>query len=149
MKKLNKIGKILIVFLLVFLLTGCTKQLVVEKTNDKGKKTKEVVKYDNGKNATGQSLTKNILCRPEDKDLIKLYKDNEAENYRFGICVSKKLGNAVTRNLIKRRVKDIIDKSNLHFANKDYIIVLKKSAVSAQYLELKEDLISVLKKFDR
>lgn len=76
-------------------------------------------------------------------------KDNEAENYRFGICVSKKLGNAVTRNLIKRRVKDIIDKSKLHFANKDYIIVLKKSAVSAQYLELKEDLISVLKKFDR
>ena len=76
-------------------------------------------------------------------------KDNEAANYRFGICVSKKLGNAVTRNLIKRRVKDIIDKSKLHFANKDYIIVLKKSAVSAQYLELKEDLISVLKKFDR
>lgn len=76
-------------------------------------------------------------------------KDNEAENYRFGICVSKKLGNAVTRNLIKRRVKDIIDKSKLHFVNKDYIIVLKKSAVSAQYLELKEDLISVLKKFDR
>ena len=36
MKKLNKIGKVLIVFLLVFLLTGCTKQLVIEKTNDKG-----------------------------------------------------------------------------------------------------------------
>ena len=76
-------------------------------------------------------------------------KDNDLENYRFGICVSKKLGNAVTRNLIKRRVKDIIDKSKLHFAYKDYIIVLKKSAVSAQYLELKEDLISVLKKFNR
>ena len=73
--------------------------------------------------------------------------DNDLENYRFGICVSKKLGNAVIRNLIKRRVKDIIDKSKLHFANKDYIIVLKKSAVSAQYLELKEDLIGVLKKF--
>ena len=35
MKKLKKIGKIFVVFLLVFLLTGCTKQLVVEKTNDK------------------------------------------------------------------------------------------------------------------
>jgi len=41
MKKIKKISKILIVFLLVFLLTGCTKQLVVEKTNDKGKKTKK------------------------------------------------------------------------------------------------------------
>lgn len=75
--------------------------------------------------------------------------DNDLENYRFGICVSKKLGNAVIRNLIKRRVKNIIDKSKLHFANKDYIIVLKKSAVSTQYLELKEDLIGVLKKFNR
>ena len=70
MKKLKKIGKILIVFLLVFLVTGCTKQLVVEKTNDNGKKTKVVVKYDKGKKATGQSLTKNILCKPTDKDLV-------------------------------------------------------------------------------
>ena len=37
MKKLRKIA---VVFLLVFLLTGCTKQLVVEKTNEKGKKAK-------------------------------------------------------------------------------------------------------------
>lgn len=88
MKKLNKIGKVLIVFLLVFLLTGCTKQLVVEKTNDKGKKTKEVVKYDKGKNATGQSLTKNILCRPEDKDLIKLYKDNGVKIDNLKTCTS-------------------------------------------------------------
>ena len=72
-------------------------------------------------------------------------KDNEAENYRFGICVSKKLGNAVTRNLIKRRVKDIIDKSKLHFMNKDYIIVLKKSVVGTEYLMLKEDLLNLLK----
>ena len=88
MKKLNKIGKVLIVFLLVFLLTGCTKQLVVEKTNDKGKKTKEVVKYDKGKNATGQSLTKNILCRPEDKDLIKIYKDNGVKIDNLKNCKS-------------------------------------------------------------
>jgi len=68
--------------------------------------------------------------------------DNE---YRFGICVSKKVGNAVTRNKLKRRVKDIIDKSGLHFYNKDYIIVLKKSAKDAEYLLLKEDLEKLLK----
>ena len=73
MKKLKKIGKILIIFLLVFLLTGCTKQLVVEKTNDKGKKTKTVVRYIKGKNATGQSLTENIICKPTEKELIKVY----------------------------------------------------------------------------
>lgn len=74
--------------------------------------------------------------------------DNEYNNYRFGICVSKKLGKAVIRNKIKRRVKDIIDKSKLQFDNKDYIIILKKSASCAKYLELKEDIISVLKKLN-
>ena len=73
-------------------------------------------------------------------------KENDINNYRFGICVSKKMGKAVLRNKIKRRVKDIIDKSELQFLNKDYIIVLKKSASSAEYFELKEDLVGVLKK---
>lgn len=70
--------------------------------------------------------------------------DNNLNNYRFGICVSKKLGNAVTRNKIKRRVKDIIDKSQLQFLNKDYIIVLRKSVIDCKYQELSNDLISVL-----
>ena len=75
--------------------------------------------------------------------------DNKLDNYRFGICVSKKLGKAVFRNKLKRRIKDIIDKSKLHFPNKDYIIVLKKSANNAKYLELKEDLIDNFKKLNR
>ena len=73
-------------------------------------------------------------------------KENDVDNYRFGICVSKKIGKAHFRNKTKRRVKDIIDKSKLQFPNKDYIIVLKKSVSCAQYLELKEDLVSVFKK---
>lgn len=74
-----------------------------------------------------------------------LYTYNTNKEYRFGICVSKKLGNAVTRNKLKRQVKDIIDKSKLQFNDKDYIIVLKKSAVGTEYLLLKEDLINLLK----
>lgn len=74
--------------------------------------------------------------------------ENVLDNYRFGICVSKKLGKAVVRNKIKRRVKDIIDKSKLQFNNKDYIIILKKSAKDAEYLELKEDIINLLEKIN-
>ena len=76
-------------------------------------------------------------------------KDNDLKKYRFGICASKKLGNAVTRNKIKRRLKDIIDKSKLQFEFKDYIIVLKKSVIDAKYSELKEDIINALSKFNR
>ena len=76
-------------------------------------------------------------------------KDNDMEKYRFGICVSKKVGNAVFRNKIKRRIKDIIDKSKLQFDFKDYIIVIRKSVVGASYLDIKEDIIDVLKEFNR
>lgn len=72
--------------------------------------------------------------------------DNNYPNYRFGICVSKKIGKAVLRNKLKRRIKDIVDKSQLQFPNKDYIIVLKKSTKEADYLELKKDLTEILKK---
>ena len=60
---MKKLKKIIVVFLLVFLLTGCTKQLYIEKTNSNGKKQKTVVRYTKGKNATGQALTKNIICK--------------------------------------------------------------------------------------
>ncbi len=73
-------------------------------------------------------------------------RDNNLVRERFGICVSKKVGNAVIRNKVKRRIKDIIDKSELHFLPKDYIIVLKKSVKDAEYLDLKDDIVNLLKK---
>lgn len=83
---MKKTRKIVMFFLLLFLLTGCTKQLVVEKTNDSGKKTKMVVKYDVGKNATGQVLTKNILCKPTDKDLLSIYNKNGIKTNKLVNC---------------------------------------------------------------
>lgn len=88
MKKLKSMSKIVVVFLLVFLLTGCTKQLTVEKTRSNGKKTKTVVRYVKGKNATGQSLTENILCRPENEELIKLYNKNGVKTEKLTSCSS-------------------------------------------------------------
>ncbi len=101
------------------------------------------------KNIVKESRDFNVAFRKKNQTCSKyayLYTVSTGKNYRFGICVSKKIGNAVTRNKIKRRVKDIIDKSKLLFDDKDYIIVLKKSASSAEYLELREDILSLLKK---
>ena len=83
---MKKLKKLIIVFLLVFLLTGCTKQLTVEKTNEKGKKTKVVVKYEKGDKATGQTLTENILCKPENEELIDLYKKNGVKTDKLVKC---------------------------------------------------------------
>lgn len=77
-----------------------------------------------------------------------IYKEKNNENrYRFAICVSKKIGNAVTRNKIKRQVKDIIDKSNFLFQNDtDYVIILRKEINSINFSEIKSSLLDLLKK---
>ena len=77
-----------------------------------------------------------------------IYKDINSENkYRFAICVSKKIGNAVTRNKIKRQVKDIIDKSNFLFQNNtDYVIILRKEINSINFDEIKSSLLDLLSK---
>lgn len=68
-------GKILIIILIsVFLLTGCTKQLLDSE--------KKPVKNPE----TGQTLTKNILCKPTDKNTIKIYEDNKVKIEELPDC---------------------------------------------------------------
>lgn len=74
-----------------------------------------------------------------------LYKEKSDGIYHFGISVSKKIGNAVTRNLYKRRIRSIIDKK-VYNNNFNCIIILKKSATEASFEELSNDLIFALDK---
>lgn len=75
------------------------------------------------------------------------YKENNYGKYRFCICVSKKLGNAVIRNKIKRQVKDIIDKGNLVFKrNVDYVIIISKEINNVDFNSRKENLINLISK---
>ena len=87
------------------------------------------------------------------KNMIKnkyfyIYKNrNTVDNYRFAICVSKKIGNAVRRNKVKRQIKDIIDKSNLVFNNtNDYVIILRKEINNLDYNGIKENLLNLISK---
>lgn len=76
MKKFNK--KIIILFILVIMLTGCTKTLT--KNN---KPVKNPV--------TGQSLTENILCKPTDKNIIKIYEENKKDISKLPDCTNYKV----------------------------------------------------------
>lgn len=61
--KHKKIVKITLLLMIIFSLTGCTKYI-----KDENKKVIRNIE-------TGQNLPQNILCRPEDKDILKIYND--------------------------------------------------------------------------
>ncbi len=66
---------------------------------------------------------------------------------RFGISVSKKLGNAVFRNKYKRKIRTIVDNYKKEYLNnKDYIIILRKEALSRNFKELNKDFLELMQK---
>lgn len=79
MKQKNLKRVLILCLLILTLTTGCTKTLV-----DKDKKA---VKNPE----TGQSLTKNILCKPTDKKTIKLYKENKVKIEKLPDCTNFKI----------------------------------------------------------
>ena len=72
MKKSKKI--VILLVCMLFLTTGCTKNLVG--------KDKKVVTY----KETGQTLTENILCKPTNKEVIDLYKENNVDVDKLVEC---------------------------------------------------------------
>ena len=72
--------------------------------------------------------------------------ENNLKYNRYGISVSKKLGNAVFRNKYKRKIRSIIDNLKKDYnISKDYIIILRKGALNRSFLELSNDLESLLR----
>lgn len=71
----------------------------------------------------------------------------EPSVYKFGFSVGKKIGNAVTRNKVKRQLKSIIDKK--HYQNNfDCIIMVKKSILEKEYKEMEDDLLCAFSKLN-
>lgn len=75
------------------------------------------------------------------------YDINSLNIPKFGISVSKKLGNAVVRNKIKRQVKNIIDTNKKVYQNNlNYIIIVRQGAVVTTYQEKERALIELFNK---
>ncbi len=76
-----------------------------------------------------------------------LYKNENHENthFRFAVSVSKKYGNAVERNKIKRRVREIISNKDIvnHY---DIFIVVKNDAKQLKFTEIKNSLEWLIQK---
>lgn len=81
----------------------------------------------------------------KNKYFVIYNKDNNLKYDRFGISVSKKLGNAVFRNKYKRKLRAIIDNYRKSYVNhKDYIIILKKEAINMQFELLEKEFVALM-----
>jgi ribonuclease P protein component len=71
--------------------------------------------------------------------------DNDKKYDCYGISVSKKIGNAVYRNKMKRRIRNIIDDYKKDYNNqKNYIIILRRKGKDSSYNTLKDDFFNIM-----
>lgn len=67
---------------------------------------------------------------------------------RVGFTVSKKVGNAVMRNFVKRRLRDVARRHKEAWRGKDLIVIAKPEAAGRSLQELEADVLATLAKLD-
>lgn len=72
-----------------------------------------------------------VLLAPTDKDMGRLL-----------MITSRKVGSAVERNLVRRRLKAIYYEQNLSLKKYDCVVIAKKAAVSYSYASLQKLLLA-------
>lgn len=71
------------------------------------------------------------------RNLIVFIRKNGRENTRIGVSITKRIGNAVVRNKLKRRIKSINeDYINFIKSGYDIVIIPKKNAVGLTFKDL-------------
>ena len=80
---------------------------------------------------------------------FKNLSDKSNKNLNISFVTKKKLGNAVKRNRVKRRLKAImnniskISKINLNYS---YLLIAKKNIIDGEFFDIKETIIKDYKK---
>lgn len=80
------------------------------------------------------------------RNLVLYVKKNDIGNTRVGYSITKKIGNSVVRNRVRRRMKEVY---RLKFDgiknNFDLIFIPKKNIVDISYKELESAMLHILK----
>ena len=93
---------------------------------------------------TGRKLSNKYLTI-----FFKNLSDKSRDKLNISFVAQKKLGNAVKRNKIKRRLKNIMNqilkilKINLSYS---YLIIAKKEIINAKFFDIKNSLLKDYKK---
>lgn len=77
--------------------------------------------------------------------LVLVARPNNLETTRFGFSVGKRVGNAVVRNKVKRRLRESARLSNVP-GGWDLVFIARKDCSSANYQQLAESMSRLLKR---
>lgn len=87
--------------------------------------------YSRGKSAVGPYFA--LYCRK-----------NKSDQNRLGITVGGKLGNAVVRNRVRRRIREIYRiHEDIFLPGNDIIVVARVRAAHSRYKELEHNLLQI------
>lgn len=79
------------------------------------------------------------------RKFVVYHLNRERSHFRVGLSVSKKLGNAVKRNQIKRRMRHVLQAHQNHLMKEDFVIIARQGVEALTYQEIKTNLLHVLK----
>jgi len=114
---------------------SCDGALAVQKENRLARREDFNKVYRYGKSVANMQLVLYILPRPQQPQ------------FRLGVSVSKKLGNAVVRNRIRRLLKEIVRHHGDSLPGGiDLILIARKPAVDLTYQELEKCVLHVMKR---
>src|SRR5699024_6726183 len=82
------------------------------------------------------------------RELVIYYKEKRPQHhFRFGVSVGKKIGNAVTRNKIKRHIREAFKEMQHDIKSDiDMIIIARKPTVQMNTSQIKKSLSHLLRK---
>ena len=79
--------------------------------------------------------------------LVLYARKNRSATNRVGVTVSKKLGGAVVRNRVRRRLREVYRLNELHFApGWDIVVVARSRCIDASFDKLTQAYLSLAEK---
>ena len=77
---------------------------------------------------------------------VVFYRANGGQQSRFGSSVKKQIGNAVVRNRIRRRIREILRRNSSEIPSGwDVVIHPRRSVVRAKFAQLEAELLNLLR----